>query len=45
MKLLLGIYDHGEVMHVMLYRGVTVIADLLPFDCLNFNDFSVLSHN
>ena len=23
----------------------SVIKELLPFDCLNFNDFSVLSHN
>ena len=26
------------------YRVPLVIAELLPFDCLNFNDFSVLSH-
>ena len=35
MELILNMYDHGEV-----------IADLLSFNCIDFNDFfSVLSHN
>ena len=45
MILLLNIYDHGEVMQVKFYWLSSVIAELLPFECLNFNDFSVLSHN
>ena len=33
MKYILNIYGHREIMHV------SVIAELFPFDCLNFNDF------
>ena len=39
---ILNIYDHGVVMHGG--GGVTsvssVIEEILPFDCLNFNNFS-----
>ena len=39
MKLKLNIYNHSEVMHVKFIRVSSVIAEFLPFDCLNFNDF------
>ena len=39
MKLILKIYDHGEVMYMKFNWGVVVIPELLPFECLNFNDF------
>ena len=39
MKLLLNINGHDKVMHVKFYLGASVIAELLPFDCLNINVF------
>ena len=39
MVLILNIYNHSEVMHVKFIRVSSVIAELLPFDCLNFNYF------
>ena len=44
MQFILNIYDHGVVMHVNIHNLLLVIEELLFFDCLNFNDFSVLSH-
>ena len=38
-KLILNIYDHGEVMHMSFIWASSIIAELLPFDCLIFNDF------
>ena len=38
MILMLNICDHNEVMQVSFFV-MSVIAELLPFDCLNFNDF------
>ena len=37
MKPILNIYDHVVVMHVI--RVSSVIEEVLPFDCQNFNDF------
>ena len=46
MKLVLNIYYHGEVIYVLIFfffffggGGSPVIAELLSFHCLNFNDF------
>ena len=36
--LVLSVRDHGEVLLVNIFVS-PVIAELLPFDCLNFNDF------
>ena len=46
MTLVLNIYYRGELnKHVEFYLVSSVKAELLPFDCLNFNDFSILSHS
>ena len=39
MKLILNIYDYTVVMHVSFIGVRLVNEELLPFDCLNFNDF------
>ena len=39
MKLILNIYDHGVAMHMKFLRVSSVIEELLPFNCQNFNDF------
>ena len=39
MKHILNIYYQGGVMHMKFFWGVNSIAELLPFDWLNFNDF------
>ena len=39
MKLILNIYEHVVVIHVKFHAGFSSIEELLPFDCLNFNDF------
>ena len=44
MKLMLNKYGHNEIMHVKFIEVSSVIAELLPFGRLNFNDFSILSH-
>ena len=45
MKLILNIYDPSVVMQVKFYGGaIRVIEELLPFDCLNCNDFFPLIH-
>ena len=45
MKLILNIYDYGVVMHVKFHQVSPLIEELLPFDCLNFNVFLLVSHN
>ena len=39
MKLILSIYDHSVMMHVKFYEDV---EKLLPFECLNMNEFGVM---
>ena len=45
MKLILNMYDHAGVMHVTFHLGVVSYRRDLPFDYLNFNDFSVVFPN
>ena len=39
MKFILNVYYHGEVLHVNFFGALSSMAELLPFYCLNFNDF------
>ena len=39
MKLILDLYDLGGIMFEKFHQDVSVIEELLPFDCLNFNEF------
>ena len=39
MKLILGIYDHGVIMHVNFCEDFISFKEVLPFDCLNINEF------
>ena len=32
------IFDNGMVMHIKVFTLVSDIQELLPFDCLNFNE-------
>ena len=40
MKLILNMYDHSVMTHMKFHHDVTSYGDLLPFDFLNFSDFS-----
>ena len=42
MKLILSIYDQSVMMHVKLRKMSLDVEKLLPFECLNINEFRVM---
>ena len=42
MKLILSIYDQSVMMHVKFRKMSLDVEKLLPFECLNINEFRVM---